>query len=97
MKVTVEHEGSAPETYTVKDVTIVTFERQFNVGLGVLADAATIRMEYVDFIGYDCERRSGKIVKPFDGWLEDVSVTMEEEPAPLVGAVPSPASLPVSA
>jgi hypothetical protein len=84
MRVTVEKADGTEETYVVKPATIVAFERQFAVGLGSLGESG--RMEYVYWLAYDCEKRSGKVVKPFDGWLDElVDVSVDEEAAPLGG------------
>jgi hypothetical protein len=90
MKVSVTHDDGTSDTYVVKPATIVAFERQFNVGLGTLKEAG--RMEYVYWLAWDSERRSGKITKPFDGWLDevaDVDVSDDVAPLPSAGATPA--------
>ncbi len=90
MRITVEHVGGDRATYTVLPVTVVAFERHFAVGLGAIATEN--RMEYVYWLAWDSERRSGKTLPPFDTWLETVAeVEAEDEAAPL-----DPASSPVS-
>ena len=83
MRITVEHVGGDTQTYTIKPVTVVAFERNFNVGLGSLP--TNPRMEFVYWLAWDSEKRVGKVVKPFDGWLEDVvDIELDEgEAAPL--------------
>lgn len=93
MKVTVEKVDGSKDTYPILPVTQVAFERQFKCGLGSLASDA--RMEYLYWLAWDAEKRAGKVVKPFDGWLDDlVSVEEEEEAAPL--GSPSPTGSPGS-
>jgi hypothetical protein len=83
MKITVEHVDGTTVDLTVKPVTIVAFERQFGVGLGALQQDG--RMEYVYWLAWDSEKRAGRVVKPFDGWLEDVAdIDVDDEPAPLL-------------
>jgi hypothetical protein len=90
MKLTVEHTDGERATYTVLPKTIVAFERQFKTGLGAIATDS--RMEYIYWLAWDSEKTAGKVVKPFDGWLDDVvSVESEDDAAPLV-TEPSPAS-----
>ncbi len=91
MKVTVERAGGERDTYTVKPVTVVAFERQFGVGLGSLSHDP--KMEYIYWLAWDAERRSGKVVPTFDSWLENIeAVDSEDEPDPFT----SPGATPVS-
>jgi hypothetical protein len=91
MVVTVVRAGDQRETFTVKPATIVAFERHFGVGLGALSTDA--RMEYIYWLTWEAERRSGAVVKPFDGWLEDVEdVELADDADPLE----VPAATPVS-
>ena len=80
---TVHTDGVNDGTYVVKPLTIVAFERQFGVGLGSLLSDQ--KMEYVYWLAWHSEKTAGKVVKPFDGWLEGVeSVEMvDDDAAPL--------------
>jgi len=90
MTLSVEHDDGESTVYPVLPVTIVAFERQFKRGIGSMKDDA--HMEYVYWLGWDAEKRAGKVVKPFDGWLETVtSVEIEDDAVPLDEG-PSPAS-----
>lgn len=81
MELTTVHSDSANDgTYTVKPVTIVAFERHFGVGLGAMATDG--KMEYVYWLGWHSEKAAGKVVKPFDDWLDGVtSVDLVEDDA----------------
>ena len=80
MRLVVEHADGQKITLSVTPGTIVAFERHFSVGLTALADGG--RMEYVYWLAWESERRSGRIVKLFDEWIDDIaSVEPEEEPS----------------
>lgn len=87
MVVTVVREGDQRSTYHIKPATIVSFERHFGTGLGALSTDA--RMEYIYWMAWEAERRTGVVVKPFDGWIEDVEDVELADDAPLTqGATP---------
>lgn len=82
-RVKVTKVGGAPEVFPVTPTTIVAFERNFKTGL---ASAFTNeqKMEHLFWLGWDAERRSGAVVKPFDEWLDTIAaVEVETETAPL--------------
>jgi hypothetical protein len=90
MKLTVERNDGSSDTYTIKPVTIVAFERQFATGIGSLETDR--RMEYLYWLAWDAEKRAGKIVKPFDGWLDEIA---DVDPVDEAAAGPlSPAAIP---
>lgn len=63
----------------------VNFERHFGLALSKAMSEDT-RFEHVYYLAWDCVRLSGRVVKPFDGWLEEVKsakFVVDEEPAPL--------------
>jgi hypothetical protein len=81
MRVTVAHSDGTTKGLAIKPVTIVAFERQFGVGLGAAMQGG--RMEYVYWLAWDAEKRGGAIVKPFDGWVEDIEdVDIEDDAVP---------------
>lgn len=89
MRLVVEHTDGSQNTLNVLPKTLVAFERQFKVGIGSLSTDP--RMEYIYWLAWDAEKTSGAIVKPFDGWLDDVvSVESEEDADPLEATPPSP-------
>jgi hypothetical protein len=46
-------------------------------------------MEYIYWMAWEAERRTGVVVKPFDGWIEDVEDVELADDAPLTqGATP---------
>jgi hypothetical protein len=69
--VTVKKIDGSEETYSILPVTNVAFERQYRMGLGQAAKDP--HSEHTYWIAWDCERRSGRVVKPFDEWLETVA------------------------
>ena len=90
LKVKVEHADGETATYPVLPVTIVGFERKFHMGWTAVQN--DLHMEYVYWLGWDAEHKSGRVVKPFDEWLESiVSVEAEGDAAPLEDG-PLPAS-----
>jgi hypothetical protein len=93
-KVTITKLDGTKETYPILPVTNVAFERQYRMGMGQAAKEP--HSEHTYWIAWDCERRSGKVVKPFDEWLETVAdVTADREPNPFDGSL-TPPSLPDS-
>ena len=63
----------------------VNFERHFGLALSKAMSEDT-RFEHIYYLAWDCVRLSGRVVKPFDGWLEEVKAAkfvVDEEPAPL--------------
>lgn len=64
----------------------VNFERHFKASI-FKSITEEFRVEHQYWLAWECVRLSGRVVKPFDGWLEDVvEVTftrVEDEPAPL--------------
>lgn len=66
----------------------VNFERHFKLSL-TKAISEQQMMEHIYYLAYECIRLSGRVVKPFDGWLEEViqvTFVMDSEPAPLDAA-----------
>jgi hypothetical protein len=89
----IEHVDGTKNTARVLPATKVRFERQFSTGVGTLAESK--REEYVYWLAWDAEHASGKVVKPFNEWLDDiVDVDVSEESAPLEAAA-SPSELPL--
>lgn len=64
----------------------VNFERYFKTAL-VKAFSEEQKSEQMYYLAWECVRLSGRVVKPFDGWLDDLQqvefIWSEEEPAPL--------------
>jgi hypothetical protein len=63
----------------------VNFERHFKVSL-TKAIMEQQMMEHIYYLAWECVRLSGRVVKPFDGWLEEViqvTFVMDSEPVPL--------------
>jgi hypothetical protein len=91
MKVTIDKSEGDPVVCIVKPITIVAFERQFNVGIGALSE--TRRLEWIYWLAYDAEKRSGVVMPPsFDAWLETIDdVELEDDAAPLADGAVSPA------
>jgi len=58
--------------YEVKPKTVVEFERQFGMGIGK-AFQTEQRAEHIYWLAWRSVKDSGQVVKPFDGWLEDVA------------------------
>lgn len=71
------------DSHPITPKVIVSFERHFKMGL----QAAFIdnqHMEHTFWLGWEAERAAGKVVKPFDGWLDDIaSVELIDESGPL--------------
>lgn len=88
LKLRIKMAGEAPVTVPVLPVTQVAFERQYSTGIGQ-AFSDNIRLEYLYWLGWKSMHHAGHVVKPFDGWLEDVeaveTVDDEAEMRPLAG------------
>jgi hypothetical protein len=61
------------ETYTIPVTArgAINFERQFKTGI-TKAFADQQKMEHLYWLGWEQTRLSGKVVKPFDTWLDQV-------------------------
>lgn len=82
MKVVIEKADGSKRTVPVLPKTQVAFERHFGMGLGAMASEN--RLEHIYWLAWDAEHTAGHVVKPFDGWLEDVvAVDLEDDAAPL--------------
>ena len=78
----VTHDGETNE-YTVGPKVQVAFEREWKVGLPK-AFASDQKVEHLYWLGWKAQQASGKVVKPFDGWLDGVeSVEIVEADRPL--------------
>ena len=87
LTITVVKVDGSRETYAILPKTIVAFERHYKTGLEKVGNEG--RMEHVYWLAWDAERTVGKVVKPFDSWLDDlVSADVEEDAAPLAEASP---------
>lgn len=63
-------DGSARE-YEVRPKTVVEFERQFGTGIGK-AFQTDQKAEHIYWLAWRSVKDSGQVVKPFDGWLDEV-------------------------
>jgi len=75
------------ETYTIPVTArgAVNFERQFKMGI-TKAFADQQKIEHLYWLGWEQTRLSGRVVKPFDSWLDQVikvQFVFEGESAPL--------------
>lgn len=83
LKLTVTKTDGSSRTFPVTPKVIVAFEREFKQGL-VSAYSNDNRMEHTYWLAWKAEHAAGHVVKPFDGYLDDiVSVELEETAAPL--------------
>ena len=81
----VEHAGEMIDV-KVTPRAAVNFERHFKMPFSkIFRD--DLSMEHVYWLAWECVRLSGRVVKPFDGWLEDLENVgwqfEDDEPAPL--------------
>ena len=91
----VEHAGELIDV-KVSPRAAVNFERHFKIPFTKIFKD-DLSMEHVYWLAYECVRLSGRVVKPFEGWLEELVnvgwVFGDEEPDPLdEGASASPTS-----
>jgi hypothetical protein len=61
------------ETYEapVTPKAAINFERHHKVGL-VKALSQDMKMEHLYWLAWECTRSAGRVVKPFDGWLDEI-------------------------
>lgn len=91
LKITVERISGEKSTYPVLPRSRVDYERQFHAPLGHFG--AEPYDERLYWLGWSAEKVAGKVVKPFEGWLDEIAAVMiEDEPAPLDDGTASPAS-----
>lgn len=57
--------------YEVRPKTVVAFEREFGMGVGK-AFQSEQRAEHIYWLAWRAVKDSGTVVKPFDGWLDEV-------------------------
>lgn len=69
MRLTVVTTGGT-DTYPVTPKVQVEFERQYKVGIASAFQDP--KVEYMYWIAWKASHAAGKVVKPFDSWLEDV-------------------------
>jgi hypothetical protein len=91
----VEHAGELIDV-KVTPRAAVNFERHFKIPFTKLF-AGDQQFEQLYWLAWECVRLTGRVVKPFDGWLEDLqNVGWEfgdDEPDPLdEGASATPTS-----
>jgi hypothetical protein len=61
-----------PGVYPVTPVVQVAFEREFRTGLSK-AFQTEMRNEHLYWLAWKAMHVAGKVVKPFDGWLNDLA------------------------
>lgn len=82
-KITIVRDDQTTDTFIVRPKTIVAFERHFKIGLAQ-AFSRDQKQEHVYWLGWEAERSSGNVVKPFDQWLDTIeSVGLEVDSVPL--------------
>ena len=75
-------DGSS-DSYIVTPKALIEFERHFNIGF-TKAIVEEDRTEHKYWLGWKAEHLAGKVVKPFDGWIDDIrNITLEYEASPL--------------
>ena len=80
---TVARLDGSSDSYLVTPKALVEFERHFNVGF-TKAIVEDDREEHKYWLAWKAEHLAGKVVKPFDGWMDDIrSAVLEYEAAPL--------------
>ena len=81
----VEHSGELIDV-KVTPRAAVNFERHFKMPFTKLF-GGDLSFEHLYWLAWECVRLSGRVVKPFDGWLEDLQNVGwefgEDEPDPL--------------
>ena len=76
--ITVTHIDGSTSEAKVTPVVQVAFERNFNDGITVLSDTATMRMEYIYWLAW----HAAKTGASFDDWLETIdAIEVEVESA----------------
>ena len=68
VEVTVDGET---HTYPVSPKVIYAFEEHFKIGF-IQALTKDQRMQHVYWIGWECSRAAGVVVKPFTQWLDSL-------------------------
>lgn len=63
-------EGDGGE-FSVSPKVQVMFEREFRTGIGK-ALSTEQKVEHLYWLAWKAMHASGRVVKPFDGWLEDI-------------------------
>lgn len=84
-KLRVEHSGECIDV-EITPRAAVNFERHFKMPFTkIFGEDQT--MEHIYWLAWECVRLTGRVVKPFDGWLEHLDkvgfVFEDDEPAPL--------------
>ena len=75
-----------PYTVGVTIKTMIAFEREYKTTMAA-AFTGQMSIEHLAWVSWHATRMSGRVVKPFEEWveheIEDISI-MEDEPDPLV-------------
>lgn len=88
--VTVAYEDGTAVTVHLGPKDYVAFERQYGVGVGVLAKEETVRVEYLYFLAWSALSRTGQEKRVFDDFLGAVIDVEANDSAPLdVTATPT--------
>lgn len=80
---TVSRPDGSCDSYLVTPKVLVEFERHFNMAFKK-AIIEEDREEHKFWLGWKAEHLAGKVVKPFDGWIDEISgVELEYQADPL--------------
>jgi hypothetical protein len=63
--------ADSTETVTISPKVQVEFERQYRIGIAK-AFQDELKVEYLYWLAWKSIHASGRVVKPFDSWLDDV-------------------------
>lgn len=83
-KLTITKTDGTTRTVPVTPKVIVAFEREFKTGLASAFNPdRDPKMEHLYWLGWKAEHMAGHVVKPFDGYLDEVEhIDLEVDAVP---------------
>lgn len=68
-----------PESFAITPKVQVEFERQYKIGIA-RAFQDELKVEFLYWLAWKAMHYSGRVVKPFDSWLDEIIDVQLEEP-----------------
>jgi hypothetical protein len=83
-RLTITKTDGSVRTVPITPKVIVAFEREFKCGMSSAFNPdRDPKMEHIYWLGWKAEHMAGHVVKPFDGYLDDIDkIDVEDDAAP---------------
>jgi hypothetical protein len=77
--INIKHVDGTVSSAAVTPTVQVAFERHFKVGISAMADASTLRMEYIYWLAWQATTAGRKNRPAFDDWLVTVAEIEQDD------------------